>query len=98
MEESLPPVINIDASLVNVQRGDAMVIRMPENVDWEERHRIAKVIRDMLRTQGITIPVFTLPYKWDVMMIEKGEALKLGVDTQKQIDDIKAARKNDEEI
>lgn len=80
MEQDLPPIINIDASLVNVQRGDVMVIRMPDNLDWEERHRIAKVIRDMLRTQGITIPVLTLPYKWDIMMVEKGETYKYNYD------------------
>jgi hypothetical protein len=80
MEETLPPVVNIEASLVNVQRGDVMVIRMPENLHWEERHRVAKVIRDVLRTQSIDIPVLTLPYKWDIMMVEKGEAWKFNQD------------------
>ncbi len=85
MEYELPPVVNVDASLVNVQRGDVMVIRMPDNVNWEERHKVAKVIRDMLITQGIDIPVLTLPYKWDVMMVEKGEAYKFGDDKQKSL-------------
>lgn len=74
MEYDLPPVVNIDASLVNVQRGDVMVIRVPDNVRWEERQKIAKIIRDVLLTQEINIPVLILPYKWDIMMVEKNEA------------------------
>lgn len=73
MEEQLPPVINIEASLVNVQRGDVMVIRMPENLKEGEYNRISKIIRDMLVTQGIKIPVLVLPFKWDIMMVEKDE-------------------------
>lgn len=71
MEYDLPPVINIDASLVNVQRGDVMIIRMPENVHFNDRTKIANIIRDMLITQDIDIPILTIPYKWDVMMVEK---------------------------
>jgi len=78
MDKALPPVINIDASLVNVQRGDVMIIRMPENVKFDDRTKIANIIRDMLITQGIDIPVLTIPYKWDVMMVEKDEVDNFG--------------------
>lgn len=73
MEETLPPVINIDASLLNVQKGDVMVIRMPSGLPQTEYDRISKIIRDMLVTQGIVIPVLTLPAKWDVMMVRTDE-------------------------
>ena len=73
MEKQLPPVINIEASLVNVQRGDVMVIRMPDNLREGEYDRIAKIIRDMLVTQDVNIPVLALPHKWDIMMVEKDE-------------------------
>ena len=72
----LPPVINIEASLVNVQKGDVMVIRMPPDLPQIEYDRVSRIIRDMLRTQNVKIPVLVLPAAWDVMMVEKQDAEK----------------------
>lgn len=69
----LPPVINIEASLLNVQKGDVMVIRMPAGLPQTEYDRVSRIIRDMLVTQGVIVPVLTLPAKWDVMMVRTDE-------------------------
>jgi len=80
MNKELPPVINIDASLLNIQKGDVLVIRMPAGLPEGEYDRVSKIIRDMLVTQGITIPVLTLPAKWDVMMVRSDEVDKFRED------------------
>lgn len=75
MEKAEEVTYNIEASLMNVQRGDVMVIRFPEEENLDERKRevIAKNIREMLTVNGVDIPVIILPYKWDVIMVEKDE-------------------------
>lgn len=75
MTEANEVTYNIEASLMNVQRGDVMVIRFPENegLSMQKREEIAKNIREMLVINNISIPVVFLPYKWDVLMVEKNK-------------------------
>ncbi len=71
--ENTQPVINIEASLVNVQRGDVMILKYPDGMSKLEKERTTMLIRDMLLANGIDIPVLTFPKNWDVMMVEKAE-------------------------
>ena len=80
MEEETQPVINIEASLINVQRGDVMILKYPDHMNRHEKERTTRIIRDMLLANGIDIPVLTFPKNWDVMMVEKGEAHKFEED------------------
>ncbi|KKN13628.1 hypothetical protein LCGC14_1004360 [marine sediment metagenome] len=82
MNEETQPVINIEAALVNVQRGDVMIIKYPDTVinssDLKpvNKELLAKRIRDMLLVNGVDIPVLVFPHSWDIIMVEKGEVKK----------------------
>ncbi len=71
MEEETQPVINIEASLINVQRGDVMILKYQDGMSSYEKEKTTKIIRDMLLINGIDIPVLTFPKNWDIMMVEK---------------------------
>ena len=77
MEDEKQPVINIEASLVNVQRGDVMIVKFPDTViNPINKEILAKRIRDMLLVNGVDIPVLVFPHSWDVIMVEKDEVKK----------------------
>ena len=82
MNEETQPVINIEAALVNVQRGDVMIIKYPDTVinssDLKpvNKELLAKRIRDMLLVNGVDIPVLVFPHSWDIIMVEKGDVKK----------------------
>lgn len=76
MEDESQPVINIEASLINVQRGDVMILKYPDGMIRLQKENTTTIIRDMLLANGIDIPVLTFPKDWDVMMIEKNEMKK----------------------
>ena len=73
MKDETQPVINIEASLINVQRGDVMILKFPDGMPRLEKEATTRIIRDMLLANGVDIPVLTFPKNWDVMMVEKNE-------------------------
>ncbi len=76
MEDEAQPIINIEASLINVQRGDVMILKYPDGMNRFEKEATTRIIRDMLLANGVDIPVLTFPKNWDVMMIEKAEVIE----------------------
>ena len=75
MEET-QPIINVESSLINVQRGDVMILKYPDGMSKLEKEGITRIIRDMLLANSIDIPVLVFPKSWDIMMVEKGEVKK----------------------
>ena len=76
MEDETQPIINIEASLINVQRGDVMILKYPDGLSKLAKESTTRIIRDMLLANGVEIPVLTFPKSWDVMMVEKNEVEK----------------------
>lgn len=71
--------INVDAALFNAQKGDVLVLFVPEDFTEGRANYIAEQVQDIFAVNGIEMVVLVLPKTWTPMVIEEGQKEDYGI-------------------
>lgn len=78
-------IVNIDAALMNVQKGDALVLFAPEDTSDKRIDRVVERIQEVFVVNDIDMSVIVLPDTW-LGFVTQGEDTEKYKEVKKKYD------------